>query len=147
MKHQWKTDSKGEPLPTDEDSDHPRASCAICGTVSSCLNSQDPGYRCWADDEGPKLDADDCKGVDLTVAVGFMIYHPGAAKGADDRCSVGQRQLVTVELIVDAHSDPIESAIAELALAAVAQWRIAKAAHHESWERAIASSRAEPVES
>lgn len=141
MKHQWKTNSDGKVIAVDEDSEHRVAECLLCGERSGCLEAQDQGNHCYAIGTTPRLDADDCKGVDLTVTVAFTIRHPGAAKVDDDSSLVRQTELITLELVLDCLLDPVETSLAELVEAAAAQWRIVKAAHHEDWERAVAAAR------
>jgi hypothetical protein len=139
MKHQWKTDDHGKVVPFDEDSEHPVAECVACGTHSACLTAQEPGYRtCWQDD-GPKLDADDCEGLDLTVEVQVTIRYPGKATCYDDRSSVTQGWLAPLTRVVDADADLVVLELEHLAAEMADQWRIVRNAHGEDWAAAVAN--------
>lgn len=136
MKHQWKTDERGDIKPLCEDDDHPVAECVTCGTTSGCLHAQEPGSReCWRD--GPKLDADDCEGLKLYVDVGVTIRHPGKATCYDNRAFVGQSVRIPLANLLDAYTDLVEHHLADLVKAMSEQWRVAKSAHQQDWERAV----------
>lgn len=140
MKHQWKTDDQGAVKPFDEDSEHPVAECTACGTHSACLTSQEPGHLgCWADD-GPKLDADDCEGVDLTVQVIVTIRHPGKAESHYDRCGVAQAHRLPLAQVIDRKADLVDLELGHLRAVMAERWRIAKAAHLADWQRAVSAA-------
>jgi hypothetical protein len=134
MKHQWKTDDQGNVQPIDRDADHPITECVLCGTTSGCL---DAGDFCAAIGADPRLDADDCEGLDLTVDVHISIRHPGKATCYDDRFFVGQSVRIPLASLLDAYTDLAEHHLADLVKAMTEQWRVAKSAHQQDWERAV----------
>lgn len=133
MKHQWKTNSMGQPAIFGDDYEYHE--CNLCGDIATCLDR----FR------HPELDEDECDGLDLTVEVRVSIIHPGKGTAWDDRSSVSQTYTVPLAQLIDGRVDLVELELRHQAAAMVSQWQIVKAAHHEDWERAVSAGQSAAV--
>lgn len=142
MKHDWKRDESGEIEPLDEDADHPVAQCKRCGVTSGCLHAID---FCTAIGEDPKLDADDCEGLDTNITVSLRISHPGQAGDIDDAATVAMTTLIPLKQVLDAKRDPVVSALGELAEVMDGSWRGARTIYEPAWRAAVSAAASSPV--
>ena len=134
MKHAWRTDADGEIQPLDEDADHPVAQCRICGITSGCLHAQPDCTEIGAE---PRLDADDCDGLDLSVRVSVSISHPGKATEYDDCAAVAMSELIPLSVLLSAKHDPVVKAIGDAVEVITGSWRGARTAHESAWRTAV----------
>ena len=143
MKHDWKRNESGEIKPLDVDADHPVAECKLCGVTSGCLEAID---FCTAIGEDPKLDADDCEGLDTHVTVRVSISHPGLATEHDDAATVAMMTLIPLAQVLDAKCDPVVNAIAELAEVMHGSWRGIRTGHEPAWRAAVSAAASSPAD-